>query len=342
LRVHGPAGVVKGVSPVRQWSLLLSLVLIVGCGISSPSTVSTKLYRIGWLAGSSQAGAAPQIDGFRQAMRDLGYIEGQNFSLDVRYADGQTTERDPALAAELVALKPDVLVVRAVPEAQALMKATTSIPIVLAGPASDPVADGLAASLGHPGGNVTGTVASGLSARRLQVIKEAVPTAARIAYLVDVTNPAIVRAYEEMRSVAPGLGVEVLPIEVRAPEDVATGLNAAERVRLDAIVVGGGPILSSQRARTLEFVAANHLPSITGDNRAYVDAGALMYYNVDESETYRTTARFVDLILKGANPASLPIEQPSKYVLIINLKTAKALGLTIPASVLAQATELIQ
>jgi putative ABC transport system substrate-binding protein len=327
---------------VRLWSLLVGLALVVSCGGGAAPTASTRVYRIGWLAGSSQAGAAPQIEGFRQAMRDLGYVEGQNFSLEVRYADGQTTERDPALAAELVALKPDILVVRAVPEALALKQATTSIPIVLAGPNSDPVADGLAASLGHPGGNVTGMVTSGIGARRLQIIKEAVPTAARVAYLVDVTNPAIVRSYEEARSVASGLRVELLAIEVHGPDDVATGLNAAGRVHLDAIVVGGGPILSSQRARILEFIAANHLPSMTGDNRAYVDAGALMYYNHDESETYRTTARFVDLVLKGANPAELPIEQSSNYVLIVNTKTANALGLMIPASVLALATELIQ
>lgn len=316
--------------------------ILLGACAGSLSGGPTKVYRIGWLAGSTQAETATQIDAFRQALREIGYVEGQNISLAIRYAEGHA-ERDPALAAELVALKVDLIVVTTDVEARALKQATSTIPIVTAG-GVDVSGSGLVTSLERPGGNITGASGSGpeLTQRRLQLLKETVPGASRIAYLFDASSGQQVRDHEEALSVAAALGIELQPLEVRAAEDFADAFAAAGRGHPDAIYIGGSGLMSSQRQRILDFVAASRLPSMTTGSRDSVDRGALMYYNRDDVESKRSAAVFIDRIFKGANPADLPIEKPSKFVLIINMKTAKALGLTIPPSVLAQATELIQ
>ena len=322
------------------WAVLIGAAVLSGCA-SPVSPAPPKVYRVGWLLLATQAASKTQIDAFRQAMRDAGYLEGRNYSFEVREAEGRA-ERLPALAAEMVALKLDVIVSRDGPALLALKQATTSIPLVMDAGLNDPVGDGLVASLTRPGGNITGTAATAISARRLQLLKQAVPAASRVAYLVDAGLAQGVRAYQEARSAAPALGIELLLLEVRAPEDFAVAFAAASRAHPDAIQLGASGVISNERDRILEFIAANRLPSITGSTREWVDGGALIYYGTDVVDQERHTAAYVDRILKGAKPADLPIELPTKYDLIINLKTAKALGLTIPSSVLAQATELIQ
>ena len=332
------------IRPLRWQALALAIVvgvaLISACA-GSPAT-APKVYRIGWLSGSTQADTAAQVDAFRQAMRQLGYIEGGNITFEVRYADG-FLERDAALAAELVALKVDVIVTRTTPETLALKQATSTIPIVAAG-VIDPVEIGLVASLARPGGNITGPTGGGadVAQRRLQLLKEAVPGASRVAYLLDASNPSQVRTYQAAQAAAPGLGIDLQPFEVRTPGDFSGAFATIGRTPPDAITLSGSALLRSQLPKILDYIAASRLPSMTGSDRAYVDGGALMYYNRNEGELSTRAASFVDRIFKGANPAELPMEQPSKFDLIINMKTAKALGLTIPPSVLAQATELIK
>jgi len=302
-----------------------------------------KVYRIGWLTGNTKAEAATVIDAFRQGMRDLGYVEGTNLILEIRYTEGHA-ELASALAAELVGLRLDLIASTSTNELLALKQATSTIPIVIAG-ATDPVGDGVVASLARPGGNITGTTNSAgpeIAQRRLQLLKETIPGAARVAFLFNAAQGSEVRGYEQARAAAAALGIDAQAVEVRAPGDFAGALAAAARGHPDAIYVGGSVLLGTQRQQILDFIAANRLPSMFSVNREYVDRGGLMLYGQDLNQVVRAAAKYVDRILKGADPAVLPIEQPAKYDFIINMKTAKALGITIPSSVLAQATELIQ
>ncbi len=309
---------------------------------AGPPSAPQKVYRVGYLSGSTQAETAAEIDAFRQAMRQLGYVDGRNLEIEIRWAEGNA-EREPALAAELLALKPAVIVVRAVPEALVLKRATSTIPIVLAG-TPDPVENGLVASLARPGGNITGAWSVGPEAtqRRLQLLKETVPGAARVGYFFDASNAVQARGYQQAQSAAPSLAIELLPVEVRSAQDFPDAFAAAERLHLDAVFVGGGALMSTQRSQILAFLTANRLPAITPSTRDYVDNGALLSFGEDGVDAVLRAVPYVDRILKGANPSDLPIEKAAKFDLIINMRTAKALGLTIPASVLAQATELIQ
>jgi putative ABC transport system substrate-binding protein len=326
----------------RSLAAVIAGIAVLGSCTAPASPAPTKVYRVAWLSGTTQVAAAPDLTTFRAGLNALGYVEGQNMSLEIRYADGHT-DRDPALAAELVALKPDVIVVRNLPEALAVKQATSTLPVVIAG-VPDPVENGLVANLARPGGNFSGAMGApaALAQRRLQVLKEAFPSISRVAYLYESSNPQQVRQYQEARSVAPELGVDLQPSAVQAPEDLTGAFAAIRSEHADAIIVGGGPLTSSQQTRIVDFFMTTRLPSMTSGTRAYVDGGALMFWSVDESEFLRSASGYVDRILKGANPAELAIEKPSKFLLIINLKTANALGLTIPASVLAQASELIR
>jgi putative ABC transport system substrate-binding protein len=299
-----------------------------------------KVYRVGWLLLQTQAASKTQIDAFRGAMRDLGYDEGRNYSFEVQEADGRT-ERLATLAAAMVAQKFDTIVSRDTNALLALKQATTSIPIVMDAGSTDPVGDGLVSSFARPGGNITGTAAKPMNTRRLQLLKQAVPAASRVAYLVDAGLAQGVRAYQEALSAAPAIGIELVLLEVRAPEDFAAAFATASRARADAIQLGASGLISNQRTQVLSSIAASRLPSITGSTREWVDGGALIYYGTDLVDQERLTAKYVDRILKGANPADLPIDLPTGYELIINMKTAKTLGLTIPPSVMAQVTELI-
>jgi len=323
------------------WTLAIGVVVLLSsCAAPVPSV--TRVYRVGYLSGNTEAETATQLDAFRQALRDLGYVAGQNLSLEVRYADGRV-DRDPGLAAELVALKLDVIAARATPEALALRQATSTIPIVLVN-VPDVVESGLAASLAHPGGNITGTAGQGaeLAQRRLQLLKEALPGATRVTYVGDATQATATALVQEYQKAGAALGIDVEDLLVRAPADVASAFDAMRRRRPEAVIIAGGAVIGSQRQAILDFVSASRLPSMFTINRESVDRGGLLLYGADLVEVIRRSATYVDRILKGTNPADLPIEKPSKFEFIINLKTAKALGLTIPQSVIAQATEVIQ
>jgi putative ABC transport system substrate-binding protein len=318
----------------------LAIVLIIGCaGPLAPSP--PKVYRVGWISANTEA-QSTLTEVLRQALRDLGYVEGRNLVLEVRYAEGRA-ERYTAIAAEFAALNLDAIVTSSA-ALPALQQVTTRIPIVTFG-IQDPVENGVVPSLARPGGNITGVANQGVevSPKLVQLLKETIPVMSRVAYLFDPSLLGSVRTMEATRNAATALGLELLPYEARAPEEVADALIAAGRGHPDAVVVRGGTgALLNQQPRILEFLAASRLPSIVSVNRTWVDRGALMYYDADLAEELRFAAGYVDRILKGATPADMPMARATKFDLVINLKTAKALGITIPASVLAQATELIQ
>jgi putative ABC transport system substrate-binding protein len=283
-------------------------------------------------------------DGFRQGMRDLGYVEGRNFVLEFRDAEGKL-ERLPALAAELVALKVDVIMVGGTLAALAAKQATTTIPIVFAS-AVDPVADGLVTSLARPGGNVTGlsALAPELAGKRLELLKQAVPGVGRVAVLWQpggFGERTVNDLRREADVAARALGVRLQFFEARGPDDFDRAFSDMANARASATTLLGGTMFLIERRRLVDLAAKNRLPAVYG-LREYVDAGGLMSYGPNNADLFRRAATYVVKILKGAKPGDLPVEQPTKFELVINLKTAKALGITIPQSVLGRADEVIQ
>jgi len=305
---------------------------------------AAKVARIGYLGTNLTAGPR-SLEAFRQGLRDLGYVEGRNVVIEYRDAEGKF-ERFPALAAELVALKVDVIVVGATPQALAARQATRTIPIVFAS-AADPVASGLATSLARPGGNVTGlsTASSELVGKRLEQLKQAVPGVSRVAVLWQPQGVPGERTRKDMLKeaevAARTLGVGLQFVEVRGPADFERAFSDMASARAGALTVLGSPMFVSERRRLVDLAAKTRLPAVY-TAREYVDAGGLMSYGPDLNEMFRRAATYVDKILKGAKPADLPVEQPRKFELAINLKTAKALGLTIPPSVLGRADQVIE
>ena len=301
-----------------------------------------KLYRIGFLSGGGAPpdGAVPAP--LRQAMRELGYIEGKTISYVGRWADAKL-ERLPGLAAELIALKVDTVVTAGGPGTAALRKATTTIPIVMAGPSGDAVATGMVASLARPGGNVTGLSddAGPLSAKRMQILKEAVPKAKRIAILWNSDDQAMTIRYNEIDKAARLLQVTVQPFGLRDPGDFSAAFDAMTRERPDALFLVADSLTFQNRKRVIDFSEQQRIPAMY-EFGAWIQGGGLMAYGPSGEDSYRVVARFVDRILKGAKPADLPVEQPTRYYLTINLKTAAALGLSIPQSLLVRADEVIQ
>jgi len=320
-------------------ALIVGGALLVACGAATSPTLPAKTYRIGYLSGL--AASSTQYDNARQALRERGYIEGQNLVIEARFADGNP-DRLPGLATDLVALKPDVLVVLGINVALNLKQATSTIPIVVYA-TSDPVDGGLVTNLARPGGNITGAVSAlgpEVVSKRLQLLKDAVPTLTRIGYLYD-TDANHVRTYERARSAAVDLGMELIPLQVRTQDDFAAAFVAAQRGHADAIFIGEGALINSQQSRILEFITANHLPSM-GTGSACIPLGCLIAYAESDLEVWRRAADYVDRILKGAEPGSLPMVPSARLDLIINLKAARALGITIPPSLIAQATEVVQ
>jgi putative ABC transport system substrate-binding protein len=299
-----------------------------------------RVARIGVLRTSRAASSDPATNGFRQGLRDLGYVEGQNLHLEFRWADGRP-ERIPVLAAELVQANPDVLVTGGEQAILALKRATSTIPIVM-GASNDPVGAGLVDSLARPGANVTGmtVVAPEVSRKRLQLLKEVLPRATRIAVLADPSYPATALDLAETRKAAQALGLRLETVEARTPADIEPAIVAA-RDRADALLPVGDPFLTSHRARIAELAAKHRIPAIYYW-REFVDAGGLMAYGPNLRESYRRAATFVDKILKGARPSDLPVERPTTFELTINLKTAKAQGITIPQAVLVRADHIIE
>jgi len=296
---------------------------------------------IGFLSVNSQAAMSARTEAFQQGLRELGYVEGKDIIVEYRYADAKP-DRMSGLAAELVRLKVQVIVSEGTTATRYAKEATSAIPIVMAQD-PDPVGTGFAVSLARPGGNITGlsNIRTELGAKRLQFLKEAVPGLARVAVLGNSATPGVKREMEEIERAAAALKVHVQFHDVRSPKDIDSAFQAASKERADAVLTLGGPVLLSNRARVVDLAARSRLPAIyhTTD---FVDDGGLMSYSVTISDLFRRAAIFVDKILKGARPAELPIEQPTKVALVINVKAARQMGLTIPRSMLLSADRVIE
>jgi putative ABC transport system substrate-binding protein len=325
--------------------VILMLVLLVAPPAADPQP-PPKVPRIGMLLtfSSDEPEVRGGLDSFRQALRELGYVEGRNIAIEFRSAEGRV-ERFPALAAELVRLKVDLIVAGATPQARAAKQATATIPIVVM-VMHDPVKDGLVASLARPGGNVTGStfLAPELTPKLLELLKGAVPKVSRVAGLWhpgahgERTRQDMVT---EAERAARALGVQLQFVRAEAPNDLDGAFLAMARGRADALIVLPSAMFYGERRRIVNLAAKHGLPAMY-NAREYVDVGGLMAYGANLPDLYRRAATYVDKILKGAKPADLPVEQPTNYELVINLKTAKTLGLTIPPSVLARANEVIK
>jgi len=299
-----------------------------------------KVTRVGFLFYGSP-GASPELDAFRQGLRELGYIEGQNIAIEYRFASGRV-DRLPELAAELVRLKVDVIVTPTTPVSQAAKQATGTIPIVFAGVA-DAVGAGLITNFARPGGNITGlaSISAELGGKRLELLKQVVPKASRVAVLYNPADRSNVLMLKDMQESAPALGLTLQPLEVRGPGELEGAFVAMTRERVHALFGVAGILTFEHRRALVDLAAKNRIPAMWG-HRQFVDAGGLMSYAVNYYDQVRGAATYVDKILKGAKPGDLPVEQPTKFELVVNLKTAKALGLTIPRSVLLRADEVIQ
>jgi putative ABC transport system substrate-binding protein len=326
--------------------LAFSITLLLG-GLFGPLAVkaqqAAKVPRIGYLA-LDRAASPHLIEAFRQGLRDLGYVEGSNVVIEYRDAKGKF-ERVPALAAELVALKVDVIVAGGTPLILAAKQATRTLPIVFAA-ASDPVTDGLVTSLARPGGNVTGlsNIAPELVGKRLELLKQAVPGVSRVAFLWQPGGISE-RTEKDMRKeaevTARALGVRLQFLEVRGPADFDRAFSDMTRAQAGALTSLGGSMFFNERRRLVDLAAKNRLPALY-QQKEFVDVGGLMAYGANLADNFRRAASYVDKILKGTKPGDLPIEQPTKFELVINMKTAKALGLTIPPSLLQRADQVIQ
>jgi putative tryptophan/tyrosine transport system substrate-binding protein len=302
-----------------------------------------KVPRIGYLLPGNPTSESADSEGIRQALRELGYIEGDNIEFEYRYAEGKP-DRFPELAAELVRLKIDIIVVGGGnTPARAVKNATKTIPIVMAG-GSDPVKAGLVRSLAHPGGNITGltNLSRDLGGKRLELLKEAVPKVARVAVLYDSGNPNnVLEVKEGLPLAARPLGLTIQTWGVRAADDIGKVFAAQRKERPDGLYVIGSALARNNVNEIVGFALKSRLPS-TYNNREFVDEGGFMYYGANLADSYRRVAYYVDRILKGAKPADLPVEQPMKFEFVINLKSAKQIGVTIPPEVLARATKLIK
>jgi putative ABC transport system substrate-binding protein len=322
--------------------MVIALLALGGVPLIVSAQQQDKRFRVGFLAGGArpQSLDASPYAGFTQGMRELGYVEGKNVVLEWRFADGKY-ERFPDLAAELVRLKVDVIVLGASFAVPATKRATATIPIVM-GYSADPVGSGYVASLARPGGNVTGVSATiEVHEKQLELLRAIPPGASRVAVLVNADNPIHPAILEKLRSAGGRLGATILAVSVRTPEDIERGFARMKREGAEALIVPPDALFTKQRVQITRMVLDNRLPSVFA-NREYVDAGGLMSYGQPLSEYYRRAATYVDKILKGAKPADLPVEQPTKFELVINLKTAKALGITIPASILLRADRVIE
>ena len=309
--------------------------------VSAEAQQPTKVPRIGYLAAASPSAIAARIEAFRQGLRELGYVEGKNIVIEWRYAEGKL-DRLPALAAELVRLKVDVIVTAGPPATRAAKEATATIPIVMTQD-TDPVGNGFVASLARPGGNITGlsTLAPELSGKRLELLKEIVPKLSRVAVFGTSTNPGNAQALKEMELAAGAFGVKLQYLDVLGPKDIETAFRAASKGRADAVLMLAGPV--AQFSPNTDCRTRGKEPA-PGDipQAEFVEAGGLMSYGASTTDLYRRAATYVDKILKGAKPADLPVEQPTKFEFIINLKAAKQIGLTIPPNVLARADKVIK
>jgi putative ABC transport system substrate-binding protein len=321
-------------------SILVAVILFT-VAVIAEAQQAKKVPRIGYLSSTNPARESARFEAIRLALRELGYTEGQNIATEYRYAEGRQ-DRYAQIAAELVRLKVDVIVVAGGdPAIRAAMNATKTIPIVMVGGGADPVEAGVVESLARPGGNVTGltNLSRGLSGKRLELLKEAVPKIARVAVLYNPTAPSAIEL-KGVQSAGRALRLSIQPWEVRAADDFEKVFAVQSNERPDGLYVIGGALMRSNEKQIVGLALKSRLPSM--GYREYVDAGGLMSYGADLADSYWRVAYYVDRILKGAKPADLPVEQPTKFELVINLKTAKQIGLAIPQSVLYRADRVIK
>jgi len=324
--------------------LLAALMLgILVAPLAADAQPAGKVYRIGLLSSGSSIEPNPELEAFRQDLRDLGYVEGQNLVMESRYAE-RSAERLPELATELVRLPVDVIIASGSAAVRAAQHATRTIPIVMA-VAAEPVKEGFVASLARPGGNITGlsSLDEGLFGKRLELLKETVPQSMRIAVLANPAHPSHAPRVHDLTVASRALGVYLQMLEVRRPEELDLAFAAMTQERTDALlVVGDAMLLSTSLGGRLADLATQYRLPAMYNWRPYVVAGGLMSYGPSIRDMQRRATVYVDKILKGAKPADLPVEQPTKFELVINLKAAKALGLTIPPTILFQADEVLQ
>jgi putative ABC transport system substrate-binding protein len=320
----------------------LAVVLTVSLTLATLAAAqqAAKVYRVAFLGSTSPTGYAGQMEAFRGGLRELGYVEGQNLVIEFRWAQGKY-ERLPELAAELVRLKPDVLVTHGVPGTLAAKRATDTIPIVI-GVVGEAVAIGAVEGLARPGGNVTGSsfFVPELNAKRLEVLKEAFPRLSRVGVLLKRDNPVNVLVLRAMEHTAQALKIQLQSVEVRDPADLENAVSALVKGHAGAIAVQDDAMLFAQAGRIADLARKHRLPTIGFVE--YARAGGLLAFGVNFPDLWRRAASFVDKILKGAKPADLPVEQPTKFEFVINLKAAKALGITVPHSLLLRADQVIE
>jgi putative tryptophan/tyrosine transport system substrate-binding protein len=327
---------------VRGGLAAAGLSLLAGCGglnlPGQPSSGSSKVPRIGYLAQTTTAAA--ELEAFRDGLREIGYIEGQNIAIEVRRGG---SEEFPALSAELVGLPVDLIVTSGgTGDTQAAMDTTSTIPILFTA-SPDPVRTGFVASLARPGGNVTGlsTLAPQASGKRLELLRELVPGVSRVMFLSPTAGAELTGILQEVRQAAQLVGVQLLAPNINTAADLPDAFQMAIDSHAEAIWMSSSPLLGGEVLRIMEFATAQRLP-VLSQTRIFPDAGGLIYYGPNRLTQFRRAATYVDRILKGANPAEMPVEQPTEFELMINLKTAQSLGLTVPRSVLEQATEFIR
>ncbi|HEY3304408.1 MAG TPA: ABC transporter substrate-binding protein [Candidatus Binatia bacterium] len=331
----------KFTSAARVYLFVVAAVILLSLQLAEAQQ-RAKVPRIGVLFGSSLSSMSARMEALRQGLRDLGYVEGKNIVVEWRFAEGKR-DRERALVAELVQLKVDVVITGGATNTRAAKEATSTISIVMM-QVGDPVGNGFVASLARPGGNITGLsiLSPELSGKRLELLKEIVPKLSRVAVFGTSTQQGNAQELREIELAAGPLGVKVQYVDVLSPKDIETAFRAANKRQADAVLMNvSGPLINSQQPQIAELAVKSRLP-VMDQLQSYVEAGGLMSYGVNLNDLARRAATYVDKILKGAKPADLPVEQPTKFELVINLKTAKQIGLTIPPNVLARADKVIK
>ena len=325
---------------VKGTGFIISLGILLG-SLAAQAQQTGNVYRIGFLGNSTAALEANLVGPFREGLRDLGYVEGRNVLIEYRWAEGKY-DRFPALIGELLALKVAVIVTAGTPATLAVKKATTSVPLVMLA-VGDPVGTGIVPSLSHPGGNITGltAISTEMDAKRLELLREVVPSVSYIALLWNAGSPLQVLAEKQVQAAAQVLRMRVLSLGVKTEEEIKSALAVMARERPDALLVLADRLLLHHRALIMDFATRHRLPGVHA-YRELVEAGGLMSFGPSYADMHKRAAYFVDRILKGAKPGDLPVERPLTFELVINLKTARALGLTIPQSLLQRADQVIE
>jgi putative ABC transport system substrate-binding protein len=326
---------------MERRAFLAGAAALLAAPLAAEAQQGGKVWRVGYLAAGSGSENLTYLNAFRQGLRDLGYVEGRSITIEYRWGEGKY-ERLPKLADELAQLKVDVIVAANAPSAQAAKEATREIPIVMT-VLVDPAAAGLVASLARPGGNVTGLsmIAPELVGKQLELLKQVVPKISRVAVLGNPANPGTAPQLREAKAAAQALGLQLQVVEARGPSELDGAFAAMTSARAEAVLVLVDAMFGSQREKIANLAIKSRLPAVSGLTR-HAQAGDLLAYGASRVDVYRRAATYVDKIIKGAKPADMPIEQPTKFELVINLKTAKTLGLTIPQSLLQRADEVIQ